>query len=276
MGDECNGDVDTSKPTACNPLRNLKTFADEIRSLRDSPDKVLVAGIFGWPRSDSDAAAAEYKIAPVPNPNLADTLHPTVYDYWPVCYDPDHLPSAATADPATGFDATAAGWGATGGLREAAYVDQFGGNGMKFSICERDFSAPMSQIGTALAKKLQNVCLDYKLLDTDTATAGVQPECMVHWRIPVTDARGQVTYVENPINMPQCPAGAVSGEVAQDCWQLLSDKTKCSVTGQLVQVLRPAGEIANKPQLDPGTMLRMNCHICTPGNSTETGCAYSL
>jgi hypothetical protein len=215
-------------------------------------------------------ATAEYKIAPVPNPNLADTLHPTVYDYWPVCYDPAHMPK----DPNV-FDPDAAGWGATGGLREAAYVDQFGENGMKFSICEPDFSGPMSQIGTALAKKLQNLCLDYKLLDTDTGTPGVQPECMVHWRTPVTDARGQVTYVENPINLPQCPPGASPGDVAQDCWQLLSDKIKCPVNGQLVQVMRTMAEMKDKPQIDPGTMVRMNCHICTPV-STEPGCEYTL
>jgi hypothetical protein len=118
--------TDTSVPTDCSPLKDLHNLAHEIKSLKADPDQIVVAGIFGWPRSDADMASAQYKIAPVPNPNTADTQHPTVYDYWPVCYDPNHLPSPATTDPATGFDATAAAWGATGGLRESAFVDEFG------------------------------------------------------------------------------------------------------------------------------------------------------
>jgi hypothetical protein len=42
----------------------------------------------------------------------ADTAHPTVFDYLPVCYDPNHPP--IHPDPATGVDAEAAGYGATG------------------------------------------------------------------------------------------------------------------------------------------------------------------
>jgi hypothetical protein len=270
------GETDTSNPTSCAPLKNLKRLANEIKGLRSDPSQVFVAGIFGWPTSDADMATAQYKIAPVPNPNTADTMHPTVYDYWPVCYDPDHMPSA-NADKATGFDATAAGWGATGGLRESAFIDEFGSNGMKWSICERDFSASMKGIGDALSRKMQDLCFDYKLVDSDLTTAGVQGDCEVRWETPREDPQDptKVIYIYDPQLMPQCPAGAINGNVAEDCWQLTMDIAKCPANGQLVNVLRTAEQISNARQIMPGTRVHMKCHVCLAG-STDPGCNYSL
>ena len=166
MGDECAAGTDTSAPTDCNPLKSVKAMAEEIKGLKSDPDnQILVAGIFGWPLTTADLASAQYKIAPIPNPNTADTKHPTVYDYWPVCYDPNYAPSAATTDSSTGFDWTAAAWGATGGLRESAFIEEFGPNGMKFSICQPDFSASMTAFGNAIAKRLPNRGRDGGLAD---------------------------------------------------------------------------------------------------------------
>jgi hypothetical protein len=271
--------TDTSVPTACSPLKDIQHLAQEIKALKEDPDnQLLVAGIFGWPRSDTDMASAQYKIAPVPNPNTADTQHPTVYDYWPVCYDPNHLPSPATTDVATGFDATAAGWGATGGLRESAFIDEFGRNGLKFSICEPDFAKSMQTIGGAVAKKVQNLCVEYKLFDTDSVMAGVQADCRVAWRTPITDAKNpsRIVWQESALGLPQCPAGATSGNIAADCWQLAFDITKCPWTGQLVNVLRTAAEISAGP-ITPGTKLGMQCRTCpdlVPGAVSTPGCDY--
>jgi hypothetical protein len=150
-----NGSTDTSQPTDCSPLKDIHRLALELKGLKADPDhRIIVAGIFGWPLSDADMATAQYKIAPVPNPNTADTQHPAMYDYWPVCYDPNHMPAASTTDVKTGYDAVAVGWGATGGLRESAFVDEFGDNGLKFSICQPDFSTSMTAIGNAIARKL--------------------------------------------------------------------------------------------------------------------------
>jgi hypothetical protein len=274
-----NVQTDTSVPTPCSPLKDIRRLASELMSLKSNPDnQILVAGIFGWPRSDADMASAQYKIAPVPNPNTADTAHPTVYDYWPVCYDPNHLPSPATTDPATGFDATAAAWGATGGLRESAFVDEFGKNGLKFSICEPDFAKPMQTIGNAIAKKLQNRCVDYKLFDTDSATAGVQADCRVAYRVPyaASNDSSQISWTEDPAGLPQCPDGASSNNIWMDCWQLAIDTTLCPGTGQLVNVLRPANDIRDNP-LVIGTQIQMMCRTCpdlAPGAVAIPGCDY--
>lgn len=271
--------VDASGPTDCSPLRSTSEMAKEILALKADSSQVLVAGIFGWPRSDADMATAEYKIAPVPNPDTTDAAHPTVFDYWPVCYDPNHLPSPATTDPGTGFDATAAAWGATGGLRESAYIDAFGGSGMKLSICEPDFAPAMARIGQALAGKMQSLCVDQKLLDTDLVTPGLQPDCRVVWRKPVPDPGdpSHLTYLEDPRSMPQCAPGATHGAVATDCWQLTFDTTRCPVNGQRVAVLRTAAEIAAAPQLPAGTKLGMQCRACptlSAGAIAAAGCDY--
>jgi len=285
IGDECSLEEDTSQPTSCNPLRNVHTFANEMKGLKQDPDnQILVAGIFGWPLTDEDYEKAEYKIAKVPNPNTADIQHPEVFDYWPICYDPDH-----PAPKDGSFDVEAAGWGATGGLRNAAFVDSFGENGLKFSICQRDFSDSMRKIGDAIAKKLQNLCVDYKLVDTEVDTPGVQADCRVVWRTPVQDPNDptQVTYKESPTSLPQCPDGSKMGEVNEDCWQLTSDRTKCPVNGQLINVLRTAQEIQEKRQLEPGTKVGMQCRTCTdpvpvvnpdPNDprDIQPGCNYNL
>ena len=283
IGDEC-GDRDTSVPTDCNPLKNVATLANEMKALKNDPDnQILVAGIFGWPLTDADMASAQYKIAPVPNPNTADSAHPTLYDYWPVCYDPGHMPSASTTDATTGFDSAAAGWSATGGLRESAFIDEFGANGLKFSICQPDFSQSMKVIGDSVARKLQNLCVDYKLLDGDLTTPGLQPTCRVVWRTPALDPKDptRVIYTESAASLPPCPAGATSGNVATDCWQLIYDPTKCPVNGQLLSVLRTAQEMANNPQLAAGTKIGMQCLTCPngtanldPSSDTYQACNY--
>ncbi|HEX7501301.1 MAG TPA: hypothetical protein VF524_13510, partial [Polyangia bacterium] len=58
IGDTCNGQ-DVSQPTECNPLRDVKVMADEIKALKSDPaNQIFVAGIFGWPLSGTDPATA--------------------------------------------------------------------------------------------------------------------------------------------------------------------------------------------------------------------------
>ena len=136
----------------------------------------------------------------------------------------------------------------------------------------------MSTIGQTIAKKLQNLCVDYQLFDVDIATPGPQPECRVVWRTPVLDAKDptKVIYQESPSSMPQCPAGATQDNVSEDCWQLISDPTKCPVKGQLLQVLRTAQEITANPTVPAGTKIGMRCLTCPDGatNLDPSSAAY--
>jgi hypothetical protein len=280
MTDGWDHNTDTSGATDCSPLKNIARLAAEMKALKADPQyQILVAGIFGWPLAGADMASALYKIAPVPNPNMADTQHVTVYDYWPVCYDPDNMPTSGTTDTFTGFDTTAARLGATGGLREAAFIDEFGASGFKFSACERDYTANLRTFGTAISKAMQNLCLDYKLVDVDDATDGVQADCRVVLRMPGPDPNNpsRTIYLESPTALPQCPPGTTSSSVATSCWQLANDQALCPKSGQLVTVLRSSADISQKPQVDPGTMLMMQCRTCpslAAGSPLPTGCDY--
>jgi hypothetical protein len=270
--------TDTSGPTDCAPLKNVQHLAEEIKSLKSMPEEqIMVAGIFGWPLTDADMSSAVYKIAPIPNPNTADTQHPQVHDYWPICYDPDHKPAAATTDGATGFDAQAASWGATGGLRESAFIEQFGLNGMKFSACERDYTLAMTNFGTGLATQMQNLCVTDQLYDADKNSGnGVQADCRVVYALPQDDANDptKITYVKSTTALPRCDASYSASnpppDSAGDCWQLANDATACK-SGLLVSVLRTAANQKAGP-LTPGTKLDMICRTCH--DSTVAGCGY--
>jgi len=165
--------VDTAQPTPeCSPLKDITEMANEIKKLKDDPaNQIVVAGIFGWPLSDADMATATYKIGPVPHPNTADTAHPTVFDLWPVCYDPSRKPANSTD-----FDSSAAAAGAAPGLRLSAFVDEFDENGLKFSICQADFASTMSQSGAKLAQQIANRCLP--------ASFAQYKSCTAHYLIP--------------------------------------------------------------------------------------------
>jgi hypothetical protein len=231
--------TDTSVPTKCSPLRSIQRMADEMKALKAKPDEqIFVVGIFGWPLDNAGMADATYKIAHIPNPNTTDTQHPQVYDAWPICYDPDHQPTKI--DPVTGFDTEAAGWGATGGLRLSAFIDEFGGNGLKFSICQPDFSDSMRLVGGGLARKMQNLCLP----EIFTGYAS----CTANYLIP--DSAGN--DVLDPHVIPVCdPQASIF-----PCYSLGSDPTLCPGTDFLVQLDR--GPAASDP-IKPGTKIEFRC-----------------
>jgi hypothetical protein len=268
QSDGAKSGTDTSVPTSCSPLKDVKRLADTIKSLKSAPDKLIfVAGIFGWPLDGQDTLP--YKIDLIPNPST-DPSHPEVFDAWPICYDPQHY----SATDQTTYNLADVGFGAVGGLREAAFIDQFGENGSKFSICQSDFSNSLGGIGSALAYRMPNLCLDAKLVDTDVAVPGLQPDCLVFYLNPVTGPNGQVNHVKGSLPLPECDAGASPETVTADCWRLLYDTTRCPGQGQWVDVVRTAAEIAQTPQIPEGTELSMQCRVCTPANSAALECAY--
>jgi hypothetical protein len=224
----------------------VKKLANEIKALKgaEAADKILVAGIFGWPRKGT--ASSTYKIDQTPNPNSADTAHPQIWDYWPVCYDPNHLPKSS------GFDADAWGFGAQGGLRLSAFVDEFGPNGQKYSICEPDFTDAMKGIGDALAKKMQNLCVPSVVALGKTCTAN-------YFRPVLNSQTNTLDYVKDASPIPQC-TGTVSAAVPPPatCFTIASDAVRCPGDQSLVQVYRSASETATGPLVE-GTNLGVTC-----------------
>ena len=254
----------------CSPLKDVKLLAEEIKSLKPSdPDKILVAGIFGWPRQRQ--APLPYKIDLIPNPTYlpGTTAKEKIYDYWPICYDPSFPPRSDA------FDAEAAGHGATGGLRLSAFVDEFGANGLKFSICEPDFTEAMSGIGNALAGRMDNFCIDYKLVDSDGNTPGLQPACYVTYRNPVVDGTtGKVTgWAEGKQPIPQCPANATPDTIQADCWRLATDTGKCRINGQHFNLVRSRSAM-NLGPLPADTRVELRCRTCPDltSGSPAAGC----
>jgi hypothetical protein len=109
-------------------------------SLRKAPDKILVAGIFGWPES-GDPTGINYQIGidttslPVPQN--------TYWDYMPIC-----MVRTIVTVPGGNI------YKAYGGLRLKKFVDAYGDNGAVYSICDEDFSPAMQGFGMKLYNKL--------------------------------------------------------------------------------------------------------------------------
>ena len=267
------GTTDTSKPTTCSPLKDFKRLANEIKSLKSLPDQqILVAGIFGWPRKGQQPLP--YKIDLAINPS--NPTGPQWYDYWPVCYDPGYYSDADL----TTYNPTDVGYSATGGLRESAFIDEFNQNGntngLKFSICETDFTDAMNGIGAAIARRLQYLCIDYKLLNTDLTKAGVTPDCRVAYRHPPVPPA--VTWNEDPKGLPQCDPSFSPTNLPPDsfgdCWFIDKNTLNCpnAPGGQFINILRTATNQAAGP-LTAGTQAGMQCRTCgdnIPGLDIES------
>jgi len=278
----CDASADTSAATACNPLMDVAKLADEVKQLKgggaEADDKILVAAIYGTPRA-GDSTARPYKIDLVPN-QTPGTPVAEVYDYWPVCYDPDFMPAGS------GFDQSAADHGATGGLRIQAFLEHFKPESrLAYSICESDFGPAMAGIGKTLLGKMGNLCVPYKLADSKPAP-GIQADCRVAFRIPktVTDAKGikSIAYDEEPESLPPCDVSHTPV-----CWEVKfgnasgsaeeQDTAKrCPANGsapsQMINVVRKPGTT-----LVEGTKLGMQCVTCvdlTPGMRPIEGCDY--
>lgn len=129
----------------------------------------------------------------------------------------------------------------------------------------------MWPFGDTIATRLQNLCIDARIVDIDPVTPGLQPDCRVVYRLPQADATtGQVTFTESPQSLPVCPPGATPDTIASDCWRLVIDKLRCPVNGQLIGFLRTAAEIADGP-LSAGTKVGVQCWTC-PDHTARPGC----
>jgi hypothetical protein len=270
IDEQCSGSTDTSTPTPCTPLKSVDALAEGVKRLKsDWEDRLVVAGIFGWPATERDLAKAEYKIAPIPNPGSPPGSQTTVYDLWPICYDADHPPS--DPDPVTGFDAVAAGYGAKPGLRLAAFVDKFGNNGMKLSICQSDWGAAMKLFEAATFRETWFTCIDEKLVDTDPSTSVVEPDCFAELWEPKSEPAPLPPSCVSCDAGPACLQPVDSNEywtrssipLCNDsasvwpCWKLQHGHEACRYESAVPLLYRAPS--AYRPSL---SLLRVQCRIC--------------
>jgi hypothetical protein len=274
--DTCAANTDTTQPTSCSPLADIRTLAQRIKALKSDKDMVTVTAIFGWPLTDNDYATATYKIDAIPNPHRGAGQPSTVYDLWPTCYDAEHPPSHP--DPETGYDAVAAAYGAKPGLRLSAFVDEFGYQGLKFSTCQPDWSDALKRMGRASDGVLRSICLDAKLVDSDPSTADIEPDCLVDIFLPKVEdvstpstsacatATGDSTEWTRT-RIPYC--GTADG--GAPCWKVVVDTMRCPLNGQMVNILN-----YSVPYIPAGTSVTFQCRVCPDldaGVSHQPGCA---
>jgi hypothetical protein len=215
--DYCDPKESGQNPTSCTPLANIQSIADSLKNVKGNDlEKIFIAAIIGWPMEGQSSAT--YTIALAPNPNAGQ---PDKYDYFPVCYDPDHpMPADGAADrPA--FD-IAFGWGGYGGLRIKAFLDEFPvANTQINSICERDYSSILENLGAKLDYRLSGRCLPKGYMQGSAWE--------IFLRVPA-----ESTYIETPL--AECTA-----DTSAYCYQIQNESGRCSGSGLMFNLQVPAG-----------------------------------
>jgi hypothetical protein len=206
------------KPKDMGRLISVNDMIQSIRKLKSNPDQQIVVAAITGIAADPDTALYRY----------GKPAGSTDIDYLPIC------------------EGSGSNGKATASLRIQQFVNAFGANGSLHSICDNDFGPAMDIIGMKLAAKFGNPCVDAPLLDTDTDTAGLQPECVVTDVVPATGGAPAVSNV-----LPQCKAGG-----ARPCWQVAEDKAACPTFGFKVNVDRGT----TLPL--PGTQQSIKCRTC--------------
>ncbi len=253
-------------------------------SIQKTPDKLLVYGIIGWPPDTNlpDVQTTDqYRIDK--DATSKPPTEATLWDYMPICW----IPSVTSSDGNI--------YKGYGGLREKKFLDAFqktdsNGNPVQntFSLCNQDFTGPMTAIANAIVQVLKPGCVQYPLIDTNSSASapGIQPECQVIDRIPCdvpgTPASCLPTGYEET-SRPECidpttglPLNPVTAtdptkapitnipdtDQARPCWYLYYDTDPykgCpnAYHNQRITVLRKSG--TNAPA---GTILDLKCLTC--------------
>jgi hypothetical protein len=210
------------------------------------------------------------------DPTSLPAKEATLWDYMPICQD--------TAQKSADGNI----YKAYGGLRLKKFVDAFGTKGQVFSICNKDFTNAMVQIGNAIVQVLTPGCVVYPLIDTDSSTTITEPECQVLDRSPCSKGtEGCLQTGFKDTRLPECkdsngkildpssldPSKSsvdqvntlLDNNISQDarpCWYLSYDNSPLgckdtSYNGQRISALRKKDTVA-----PPGTFLAMQCLTC--------------
>ncbi len=122
--------------------------------------------------------------------------------------------------------------------RLTALLDAFPERADVASICEPDFSEPMSLLAQLLKVQLGVPCLGARPLDVDPARDGLQASCAAWYSY---GHRGELVQE----NIPAC-----RGDELVPCWQLADDLLRCPDTGLAID-LRDRRRGNFEPGADP-------------------------
>ena len=136
------------RPRAASPyMQGVQRYVDYVRSLKDSPRDIVVAGIIG---------------------NVDDERTSVVVA------DPDDVTRPMLAPACTSAVGVAAP-----AHRIQAFLDSFGDHATQTTICNENLDDALVQIGELLKITLGAPCLDAHLADRNPSLPGVQVECSV-------------------------------------------------------------------------------------------------
>jgi hypothetical protein len=186
-------DPDDTSPGAkadCAPrpgalVEDVGPFIDALLAVKPDPRMGMVAGIVG------DPAPFALELRPPPGGGTAELA----------------LAHSCTFQGSTGPEV------ADPAVRLAAFVDAFPGRSELTSICSRDLSAPLFEIGATARKLVGDPCLDTPGLADTSPDPGIQPACEV---IDVRDSAPDA-----PRTLPSCAPGRA------DCFEIVSDAAVC-------------------------------------------------
>jgi hypothetical protein len=132
------------------PLIDVQDMINSVQGVKGGAwaQKILVSGIIGWPPGANDTSLPasvqtnnQYRIDKDAT-SLPDSQK-NLWDYMPICQDPNQKSADGNI------------YKAYGGLRLKKFVDAFGDKGQVFSICNSDFTNPMTRIGNTIVQALK-------------------------------------------------------------------------------------------------------------------------
>ncbi len=148
------GERENCRPDETSPyVESVAAYAQYLKKLKKQPAQTIVAGIYGKPNGVFAIPDEKVEILRgYETPRLAD-----------VC-------------GGMGVEGT----GATPAIRMNALLAEFGGRASQSSICERELSWAMRDVGlVARSAATRSRCLRGALVDDDAVVPGIQPTCRV-------------------------------------------------------------------------------------------------